>query len=176
MTKFSDDEEDSGNEEMPNNQQEFDDISEVDSVNQNFNMNRRLNVDPPRDVAEFVDLLSRPRPEQEQAVVKDEIVEKLPVEILLKIFSYLDDLSLFTVSEVCRKWKIILERNTTQVFWKRYIKERFPLFQQISFVSNWMQMYCSLMSSCFCRTCLVQMANVSRSEIMKYLITSKFLY
>lgn len=161
LTKFSDDEEDSGNEEMPNNQQEFDDSSEVDSVNLNFNMNRRLNVDPPRDVAEFVDLLSRPRHEQDQAVIKDEIVEKLPVEILLKIFSYLDDLSLWTVSEVCRKWKTILSRNTPQVFWKRYIKERFPLFQQISFVSNWMQMYCSMMSSCFCRTCLVQMANVS---------------
>lgn len=143
---------------MPN-QQEFDDSSEVDSVNLNFNTNRRLNVDPPRDVAEFVDLLSRPRAEQDQAVVKDEIVEKLPVEILLKIFSYLDDLSLWTVSEVCRKWNTILSRNTPQVFWKRYSKERFPLFQQISFVSNWMEMYCALMSSCFCRTCLVQMAN-----------------
>lgn len=151
---------------MPNNQQEFDDSSEVDSVNLNFNMNRRLNVDPPRDVADFVDLLSRPRPEPDHAVIKDEIVEKLPVEILLKIFSYLDDLSLWTVSEVCRKWKTILSRNTPPVFWKRYIKERFPLFQQISFVSNWMQMYCSLMSSCFCRTCLVQMANVRESNLM----------
>ncbi|CRL04719.1 CLUMA_CG017779, isoform A [Clunio marinus] len=158
FTKFSDDEEDSGNEEMPN-QQEFDDNSEVDSVNLNFNINRRLNVDPPRDVAEFVDLLSRPRHEQEQAVVKDEIVEKLPVEILLKIFSYLDDLSLWTVSEVCKKWKTILQRNTPQTFWKRYLKERFPLYQQISFVSNWMEKYCSMMSSCFCRTCLIQMAN-----------------
>lgn len=157
LTKFSDDEEDSGNEEMPN-QQEFDEPDDM-SVNLNFNTNRRLNVDPPRDVAEFVDLLSRPRPEQDQAVIKDEIVEKLPVEILLKIFSYLDDLSLWTVSEVCRKWKTILSRNTPQVFWKRYSKERFPLLQQISNVSNWMQMYCALMSSCFCRTCLVQMAN-----------------
>lgn len=159
LTKFSDDEEDSGNEEMPNNQQEFDDNSEVDILNHNFNSNRRLNVDPPRDVADFVELLSRPRNEQDQALIKDEIVEELPVEILLKIFSYLDDLSLWTVSEVCRKWKTILARNTPQVFWKRYIKERFPLFQQISFVSNWMQKYCSLLSSCFCRTCLVQMAN-----------------
>ena len=166
MTKFSDDEEDSGNEEMANeelsiNQPDYDDSNEDDIENLNFNMNRRLNVDPPRDVADFVDLLSRPRPEQEQAVIKDEIVEKLPVEICLKIFSYLDDLSLWTASEVCRKWRTILARNTPQSFWKRYIKERFPLFQQISFVTNWMQMYCSMMSSCFCRTCLVQMANVS---------------
>lgn len=165
FTKFdgSDNSDDSGNEEMPNNQQESenDDNSEVDSVNLNFNQNRRLNVEPPRDVADFVDLLSRPRPEQDQAVIKDEIVEKLPVEILLKIFSYLDDLSLWTVSEVCNKWKTILGCNTPQLFWKRYCKERFPLFQQISFVPNWMEKYCSLMSSCFCRTCLVQMANVS---------------
>jgi F-box-like len=174
LTKFSDSEEDSGNEEMPTNQQEFDDSSEVDSVNLNFNTKRRLNVDPPRDVADFVDLLSRPRPEQDQAVIKDEIVEKLPVEILLKIFSYLDDLSLWTVSEVCRKWKTILARNTQQVFWKRYIKERFPLFQQISFVTNWMQMYCSLMSSCFCRTCLIQMANVSKfSSVLRRIVLIK---
>lgn len=35
-----------------NEQQEFDDLSssEVDNVNLNFNTNRRLNVDPPRDV------------------------------------------------------------------------------------------------------------------------------
>lgn len=159
-TKFSD-EEDSGNEEMPagNEQQEFDDNSEAESVNLNFDLNRRLNVEPPRDVAEFVDLLSRPRPPQEHALIKDEIVEVLPVEILLKIFSYLDDLSLWTVSEVCRKWKTILDSNTSQNFWKRYLRERFPLFQQISIISNWMNLYCSMMSSCFCRICLIQMAN-----------------
>jgi ubiquitin-protein ligase len=66
---------------------------------------------------------------------------------------------LWTVSEVCKKWKTILARNTPQVFWKRYIKERFPLFQQISFVNNWMDMYAQMCTSCFCRTCLVQMAN-----------------
>lgn len=141
---------------MPN-QQEFDDSSEIDIVNMN-DLNRRLNVDPPRDVAEFVDLLSRPRP-TEQAVIQNEIVETLPVEILLKIFSYLDDISLWTSSEVCQKWKTILERNTPQIFWKRFTKERFPLFQQISAVGNWMQMYSSLMGSCFCRICLIQMAN-----------------
>lgn len=157
LTKFSDDdEEDSGNEEMPN-QQEFDDSSEVESVNMNF-LNRRLNVDPPRDVAEFVDLLSRPRLEQRD-VIHNEIVETLPVEILLKIFSYLDDISLWTCSEVCKKWRTILSRNIPQAFWKRYLKERFPLYQQISAVTNWMQMYCTLMSACFCRICLVQMAN-----------------
>lgn len=160
-TQFSD-EEDSGNEEMPGGndqeQQELDD-SEPESVNLNFNLNRNLNVDPPRGVADFIDLLSRPRPVQEQALIKDEIVETLPVEILLKIFSYLDDLSLWTVSEVCQKWKTILERNTTQNFWKRYLRERFPLFQQISTLANWMNLYCSMMSSCFCRICLIQMAN-----------------
>lgn len=156
LTKFSDDEEDSGNEdEMP--KEELDDSSEVESVNMNF-VNRRLNVDPPRDVAEFVDLLSRPRAE-ERATIKDEIVETLPVEILLKIFSYLDDISLYVSSEVCKKWKKILSRNIPQAFWKRVTKERFPLFQQISTVSNWMNMYCTLMKTCFCRICIVQMAN-----------------
>lgn len=157
MTKFSDDEEDSGNEDDEMPKEELDDSSEVESVNMNF-VNRRLNVDPPRDVAEFVDLLSRPRAE-ERAVIKNEIVENLPVEILLKIFSYLDDISLYVSSEVCKKWKKILCRNIPQAFWKRVTKERFPLFQQISNVSNWMNMYCTLMKTCFCRICIVQMAN-----------------
>lgn len=157
FTKFSDDsEEDSGNEdEMP--KEELDDNSEVESSNINF-VNRRLNVDPPRDVAEFVDLLSRPMAE-ERAVIKNEIVETLPVEILLKIFSYLDDISLYVSSEVCKKWKKILSRNIPPVFWKRVTMERFPLFQQIFTIPNWMNIYCTLMKTCFCRICIVQMAN-----------------
>lgn len=155
ITKFSEgSDEDSGNEEDEMPKEELDD-SEVESFNMNF-VNRRLNVDPPRDVAEFVDLLSRPRVE-ERELIKDEIVETLPVEILLKIFSYLDDISLYVSSEVCKKWKQILSKNIPQAFWKRVTKERFPLFQQITNVSNWMNMYCTLMKSCFCRICIVQM-------------------
>lgn len=135
--------------------EEFDDSN--NEVDLNF-INRRQNVDPPRDIAEFVDLLTRPRPEERNAIVKDEIVEILPVEILLKIFSYLDDISLWVASEVCKKWKSIV-RDIPQAYWKLRIKERFPLFQQLTVVSNWMDMYCTLMKSCFCRTCLVQMAN-----------------
>lgn len=135
--------------------EEFDDSSEVDM---NF-ISRRLNVEPPRDIAEFVDLLTRPRPEERGAIVKDEIVETLPVEILLKIFSYLDDISLWVSSEVCKKWKIILARYIPQAYWMLRIKERFPLFQQITAVSNWMDVYCMLMKSCFCRSCILQMAN-----------------
>jgi F-box-like len=158
LTKFSDDEEDSGNEE-PTNQQEFDDSSEVDHFsNINFS-NRPIRVEPPRDVADYVDLLSRLRPQNERSVIQNEIVENMPVEILIKIFSYLDDLSLWVASEVCKKWKTILARNIPNAFWKRFTKERFPLFQQIFSVSNWMDMYCNLMSSCFCRNCLIKLAN-----------------
>lgn len=158
ITKFSDDEEDSGNEDddIPKEEEDNNDIG----VNLNF-LNRRLNVEPPRDVAEFVDLLSRPRAAEERAVIRDEneIVETLPVELLLKIFSYLDDISLWVASEVCKKWQEILRQNIPQPYFKHRTRERFPLFQQITTISNWMNVYCALMKSCFCRTCLIQMAN-----------------
>lgn len=123
---------------MPGNQQEFDDSSEAEGVMHNNFINPPRIVNPPRNLVEYVDLLSRPR-ERENNNIQNEIVTTLPAEILIKIFSYLDDLSLWTVSEVCVKWKKVLELNTPQAMWRRYTKERFPLFQQISTVTNWFQ-------------------------------------
>lgn len=61
----------------------------------------------------------------------------LPVEVLLTIFSYLDDLSLCNVGEVCKRWRKILEMYTPQTMWEKYTKQRWPLFQPVLGVSNW---------------------------------------
>lgn len=61
----------------------------------------------------------------------------LPVEVLLSIFSFLDDLSLCSVGEVCKRWRKILEVYTPQTMWEKYTKERWPLFQPVFGVSNW---------------------------------------
>lgn len=61
----------------------------------------------------------------------------LPVEVLLTIFSYLDDLSLCNVGEVCKRWRKILEKYTPQTMWEKYTKQRWPLFQPVLGVSNW---------------------------------------
>ncbi|CAD7079893.1 unnamed protein product [Hermetia illucens] len=122
-------------------------------VNERFPI-RRPSPAPPRELSQYMELLSVP-----QNFDKSEMkITSLPVEVLISIFSYLDDISLWNVSEVCRQWKGILEMNTTQIMWRKYLKERWPLFQNLVEVPNWLLMYSSLMSSCFCRTCLLQMA------------------
>lgn len=67
------------------------------------------------------------------------IIINLYSTVLLKIFSYLDDISLCNVSEVCKQWRKILETHIPQSMWKKYTKERWPLFQHVGYVSNWFQ-------------------------------------
>ncbi|KAJ7965296.1 F-box-like protein [Quillaja saponaria] len=48
-------------------------------------------------------------------------MERLPVEILLQIFCFLDHQSLAVVQKVCRKWKLLGSDNT---LWADLFKER----------------------------------------------------
>jgi ubiquitin-protein ligase len=148
------DDSDSGNDEPHNkeDEQEEDGESEIDD---DPNYVDRPRPTAPRNVNQYLELLSQPQNEPNDSQQK---ICALPVEVLLSIFAYLDDLSLCNVSEVCKQWRKILEEYTPQRMWKKYTKERWPLFQQIASVSNWLHMYCALMNSCFCRTCLIQMA------------------
>ncbi|XP_016997763.2 uncharacterized protein morgue [Drosophila takahashii] len=85
------------------------------------------------------------------------IVNLIPVEVMLKIFAYLDDMSLWMASEVCKQWHDIVGKNTAQSMWKAYIKQRWPLFESLADNPNWYRLYGLLCSSCFCRTCLIEM-------------------
>ncbi|XP_059614415.1 uncharacterized protein LOC132260371 [Phlebotomus argentipes] len=175
VTQLSDDE-DSGNDEPPQNsthserveeeEEEEDDDPEVgdedvgDEETEEVEMNaveiafERPKPTPPRNLNQYLELLSAPR----VADRNSSRIEIFPVEVLLKIFSYLDDISLWNASEVCEQWKRILQTHTGETMWKKYTRERWPLFQQIATIPNWFDMYSALMASCFCRTCLIQMS------------------
>ncbi|KAI8124979.1 hypothetical protein FF38_11105 [Lucilia cuprina] len=99
----------------------------------------------------------------------------LPVEIMVIIFSYLDDMSMWKASEVCKQWQNIIAQNTSQQMWRKYFKERWPLFQSLVEVHDWMKLYGSLMSSCFCRSCLLQMALKSPPRGRQNAIRANFL-
>lgn len=142
ITKLSDDE-DSGNDEPPYNiadreRIEREDLAIVDENDNTPEEPEELffpipRPDPPRNLNQYVDLLS-----QAQAVDRNEgRIDSLPVEVLLTIFSHLDDISLWNVSEVCKQWKNILETHTSQNMWKKYTKERWPLLQQMIALPNW---------------------------------------
>ncbi|XP_055917614.1 uncharacterized protein LOC129949917 [Eupeodes corollae] len=127
----------------------------------------------PRNLPHFMQMLSEPRPVDGEPSEKK--ITSLPVEMMVSIFSYLDDMSMWKASEVCKQWRNILELNTSQLMWKKYLKERWPLFQSIADVPNWLQMYSALMSSCFCRTCLLQMALKSPPRPRENAIRMKLL-
>lgn len=67
----------------------------------------------------------------------DTHISVLPVEMLLKIFSNLNDITLFDVSQVSEQWKQILD--TQQEMWKKYTLKRWPLLQRKTETTNWLK-------------------------------------
>ena len=60
--------------------------------------------------------LSLPRVEGDNSPPEN-IVDIIPPEVLMVIFSYLDDISLFAVGNVCRRWYQLLTSQTTPEQW-----------------------------------------------------------
>ncbi|EDW04180.1 uncharacterized protein LOC6561817 [Drosophila grimshawi] len=89
------------------------------------------------------------------------ITRLIPVEVMLQIFGYLDDMSLWMASEVCKQWHEIIVKNTAQSMWRAYLKQRWPLFECLVAEPDWYRLYGALMSSCFCRTCLIELGSQS---------------
>lgn len=135
VTKYSDDE-DSGNDEPPENKSDTRERFDDDEEEEDFDIVQRPEPPAPRSVEQYLELLAEEPELINRGDLKDVCV--LPVEVLLTIFSHLDDISLCSVSQVCKQWKKIVEVHTPQNMWKRYTRERWPLFQQISTIPNWL--------------------------------------
>lgn len=141
------------------------DIDADDDGNAGHNFGgARPAAQPPLNLHQYIDLLSVPY----VGVRTDNNIDALPVEVLLTIFKHLDDVSLWHVSKVCRRWRTILETNIAPGMWLRYVRERWPLYEPTAASTaasaaprtpqrNWFRVYSALMASSFCRSCLVQM-------------------
>lgn len=136
----------------------------------------------PHALPHLMDLLSEARANANEmatgahnAAVRLNNIVALPVEIMIIIFSYLDDMSMWKASEVCKQWHNIIAQNTSQQMWRKYFIERWPLFQILVDVRDWMELYGSLMSSCFCHTCLLQMALKTPTRGRQNAIRANFL-
>jgi len=72
--------------------------------------------------------------------------------VLLAVFHYLDDISLWQATKVCTRWQSILNAELCEDQWKRFIDRRWPLFQPQYSVTCWKvvysQMYASLYFVC----------------------------
>lgn len=88
-------------------------------------------------------------------------IDQLPPEVLLVVFSYLDDISLWSVGSVCRRWRNLLITHISDEIWKEYTQKRFPIYKPLCAVNYWFQVYEKLMNCCPCRACLLQMSKQS---------------
>ena len=50
--------------------------------------------------------------------ISEGIVANLPPEVLLHIFSFLDDLNLYAVGNTCRRWNIVLNSQVIPEQWQ----------------------------------------------------------
>ncbi|XP_063416868.1 uncharacterized protein LOC134699107 [Mytilus trossulus] len=105
-------------------------------------------------LAERITSLTTPR---EPGSVPEGLVDSMPPEVLLVVFKYLDDISLWTAGQVCSRWRQILEGETTELQWREFCKLRWPLFYPQYRVKDWKTIYTKLLESSPCRYCLESM-------------------
>ena len=117
--------------------------------------------------------LSLPRVEGDHP--PQNIVDVLPPEVLMVIFSYLDDISLFAVGNVCRRWYHLLHTQTTPEQWFVYTRRRWPLFNPMIYITDWFATYSALIESSFCLTCIYQMAEDIPDDIAPLALRQKRL-
>jgi len=70
--------------------------------------------------------------------------------VLLAVFHYLDDISLWQATKVCLRWKNILNAELCEDQWKKFIDRRWPLFQPQYSVTCWKIVYSKMyVYACF---------------------------
>lgn len=81
----------------------------------------------------------------------------MPSEVLLCMFSYLDDMSLCACACVCTRWWRLVRARVPPPRWAAFTSRRWPLFRPLLANIDWHKKYQALVESSFCRNCLVQM-------------------
>ncbi|KAJ8673499.1 hypothetical protein QAD02_004761 [Eretmocerus hayati] len=106
-----------------------------------------------------LDLLTNYKHSEQKLDDEIGLVERLPPEVLLVVFSHLDDVSLWCAANVCRRWCNLLSNHLTSDIWEKHVKLRWPLFKPSNGnVENWYKVYNRLASSTPCKMCLSQMS------------------
>ncbi|XP_006618164.1 uncharacterized protein LOC102678643 isoform X1 [Apis dorsata] len=114
-------------------------------------------------LSERLEMLTNYKHVEHEPISELGLMERLPPEVLLVVFSHLDDVSLWSAANVCRRWCGLLSTHVTSQQWQQNVKLRWPLYKPIGSVKNWYKVYDFLASSAPCRTCLAQTCLRSRS-------------
>eukprot|EP00088_Acartia_fossae_P053547 TRINITY_DN6107_c0_g1_i16.p1 TRINITY_DN6107_c0_g1~~TRINITY_DN6107_c0_g1_i16.p1 ORF type:complete len:394 (-),score=36.60 TRINITY_DN6107_c0_g1_i16:295-1476(-) len=124
-------------------------------------------------LGERLQMLVTPRTPEEPA--PPGLVDSLPPEVLLVIFSFLDDISMVIAGNVCRRWKYLLKSNFHTNKWKSLTERRWPLFSPMVQVTDWFHMFSCLVKSSFCVSCIYQMSESIPRDAERNAIRSKRL-
>lgn len=161
----STDDSDSGNDEPT------DPLNVMDRRDRIFRRSQRYRSRKPRSLkkvdllAQQIIFLTTPRQSDD---LSPGMVECLPAEVLFTVFSYLDDLSLCCVGNVCKRWRNLLKTQVSDDTWREYTLKRWPLFKPLVTTGNWFKLYSRLVNSSSCRTCLQVMWNQANVKIEDY--------
>lgn len=165
LFEFHTDDSDSGNDEPT------DSFNFLDRRDKMFRRSQRCQNKKPSPhqkfdlLAQQIIFLTTPRGSDDISL---DIVQCLPAEVLFVVFSYLDDLSLCCVGNVCKRWRNLLKTQISDESWKEYTLKRWPLFKPVVSHGNWFKLYTRLVESSPCRTCLQVMWNQTNSKAEEY--------
>ncbi|XP_026812526.1 uncharacterized protein LOC113553411 [Rhopalosiphum maidis] len=124
---------------------------------QDVPLDAREQAAPSQDLARRIQLLSELSALRTQPFDDDsDYFQELPPEVLLTVFSYLDDFSLWCVSKVCTRWNQLLRSHIPQT-WRRFVVNCWPLYQPLKPVDDWLSVSSALFASSSCLLCIRRM-------------------
>ncbi|CAH0562367.1 unnamed protein product [Brassicogethes aeneus] len=85
-------------------------------------------------------------------------IELLPPEVLIIMFRYLDEISLWSIGQVCTRWREILFMCVKPERWRDYTRKRWPLLPISNPDQDWYELYSAMMLSSCCIKCIKEMS------------------
>lgn len=104
---------------------------------------------------ERINQLTCPRPPDN---LDPTLIHRIPPEVLVLVFDLLDDMTLWSVGRVCRRWQQLVARYVSETQWQEYTKCRWPLYRPLYTKVPWQLVYTKLTESAPCQMCLHQMS------------------
>lgn len=104
---------------------------------------------------EQINQLTCPRPREN---LDPALIHRMPPEVWVLVFDLLDDMTLWSVGRVCRRWQQLVDRYVSDDQWQKYTQRRWPLYKPLFENVPWQLVYTKLTESAPCHMCLHQMS------------------
>lgn len=68
----------------------------------------------------------------------------IPPTVWVLVFDLLDDMTLWSVGRVCRRWQQLVDRYVSDDQWQKYTQRRWPLYKPLFENVPWQMVYTKL--------------------------------